>query len=569
MNYALCIGINDYPGTGSDLFGCVNDAQDWGKEFASRGFEVGFLLDGQATGNAIRSEMRSLAARARPGDLVVIMFAGHGTLVPDTDGDEGDGTDECWCPHDVNTHGVITDDDIHSIYKLRETGVRWVILSDSCNSGTVSRTSALDNLDRSLTTETQRPRSRFLAPHLCAGFDSICRDGRGVTRLNGNPPGNRGPLLFAGCKDDQESMDAWFNGRPNGAFTYSALRVLGELPADSTYEMWVQKIRDYLPSQRYPQEPTLFDSANNRRHWQILEAENESQTSAKSIVARTTGRERDLKVIGEALAAQSLSRSVPRGPVARGNKKHLIAEGDSWFDIPIFTDIVDQLENKHDFDVTNVAHLGDTIESMAFSFAQRSSFTRQLKKMVARDESPEAVLLSGGGNDIAGEQFRLLINPATSPIPGVNQTMLQQLVETRLRDAYVTLISAINYLCRSEIGREIPIMLHGYGYAVPDGRGFGWFNVAGPWLRPAFVSQGYEDLDETSEMVATMIDAFNDMLKDLAGASDFVNLHYNDFRPALPSVADYKVWWGDELHPTRKGFAKVADQLAENIRAVM
>jgi hypothetical protein len=26
---ALCIGINDYPGTANDLSGCINDAQDW------------------------------------------------------------------------------------------------------------------------------------------------------------------------------------------------------------------------------------------------------------------------------------------------------------------------------------------------------------------------------------------------------------------------------------------------------------------------------------------------------------------------------------------------------------
>jgi len=26
---ALCIGINDYPGTDFDLSGCVNDAHDW------------------------------------------------------------------------------------------------------------------------------------------------------------------------------------------------------------------------------------------------------------------------------------------------------------------------------------------------------------------------------------------------------------------------------------------------------------------------------------------------------------------------------------------------------------
>ncbi len=29
---ALCIGINDYPGTQNDLSGCVNDAQDWAAE---------------------------------------------------------------------------------------------------------------------------------------------------------------------------------------------------------------------------------------------------------------------------------------------------------------------------------------------------------------------------------------------------------------------------------------------------------------------------------------------------------------------------------------------------------
>ena len=29
---ALCIGINDYPGTQNDLSGCVNDANDWAIE---------------------------------------------------------------------------------------------------------------------------------------------------------------------------------------------------------------------------------------------------------------------------------------------------------------------------------------------------------------------------------------------------------------------------------------------------------------------------------------------------------------------------------------------------------
>ena len=36
---ALCIGINDYPGTGSDLSGCVNDAKDWAGMLTGRGFD--------------------------------------------------------------------------------------------------------------------------------------------------------------------------------------------------------------------------------------------------------------------------------------------------------------------------------------------------------------------------------------------------------------------------------------------------------------------------------------------------------------------------------------------------
>ncbi len=37
---ALCVGINDYPGTDSDLAGCANDAADWAAALRKRGFEL-------------------------------------------------------------------------------------------------------------------------------------------------------------------------------------------------------------------------------------------------------------------------------------------------------------------------------------------------------------------------------------------------------------------------------------------------------------------------------------------------------------------------------------------------
>ena len=40
MKRSLHIGINDYPGTGSDLSGCINDANDWREMLEARDFQV-------------------------------------------------------------------------------------------------------------------------------------------------------------------------------------------------------------------------------------------------------------------------------------------------------------------------------------------------------------------------------------------------------------------------------------------------------------------------------------------------------------------------------------------------
>jgi signal transduction histidine kinase len=57
---ALCIGINDYPGTGSDLSGCINDANDWSNILKQKGFTVKKLLNKDATGKNILDGMKEL-----------------------------------------------------------------------------------------------------------------------------------------------------------------------------------------------------------------------------------------------------------------------------------------------------------------------------------------------------------------------------------------------------------------------------------------------------------------------------------------------------------------------------
>ena len=104
---ALCIGINNYPGTHMDLQGCVNDASDWEATLTGRGFRVSKLIDGQATKAAMISAMSDLIGKACKGDSVVITFSGHGTYQPDTDGDEADGLDEALCPYDLQTNVAV------------------------------------------------------------------------------------------------------------------------------------------------------------------------------------------------------------------------------------------------------------------------------------------------------------------------------------------------------------------------------------------------------------------------------------------------------------------------------
>ncbi len=255
---AFCIGINDYPGTGSDLAGCVNDAQDWAKELTQRGFAVTTLIDSQATKVAMTKGIDDLISSARKGDTVAITYSGHGTWAPDDSGDESDSRDEALCPHDLIDNGPLLDDDIHALFAKRTPGVRVLLISDSCHSGSVTRGDDSD-LDPGM------PRARFLPPAVWLPKDQLPRSTSRPANLSGGLARTGGDLLLAGCMDTEFSWDTSFQSRPNGAFTYYALKTLKQLPAGATYEQWFAAIRNYLPSTRLPQNPRILGSRGARK----------------------------------------------------------------------------------------------------------------------------------------------------------------------------------------------------------------------------------------------------------------------------------------------------------------
>jgi hypothetical protein len=266
---ALCIGINNYPGTGSDLSGCINDAGDWAKVLGAKGFVVTKLIDKQATRKNILAAMKSLIAPAVKGDSIIFQYSGHGTYIPDTDAEESDGTDECLCPYDLDTKGPITDDELNELFTSRKNGVRLVMFSDSCHSGTVTRFAPITTPPS--TTDKNPPvrKVKFMPPATFLSKKDLSKLGTLRIFRKASPPGRYGSLLMSGCQDVEYSYDAWFQNRPNGAFTYVALEVLKHLGRGATYQDWYKGIRKILPSQQYPQSPNLYGSSAMKK-WKIF-----------------------------------------------------------------------------------------------------------------------------------------------------------------------------------------------------------------------------------------------------------------------------------------------------------
>lgn len=267
--FGLCVGINDYPGTGSDLAGCVNDANDWAAALKDRGFAVETLFDRRATGKGIRASITAALGKAKSGDSVVIQYSGHGSFVPDDDGDEPDGTDECICPYDIGTKGPITDDELFELYSARARGVRLLVISDSCHSGTVARFAPITTPPTISGAAAPQRKVRFLPPAVYLPKKDMAKLGSRRARRISSPPGRYAALLMAGCQDSEYSYDAYFQGRPNGAFTFVALRELKKLKPDATYRDWFNAIRKALPSQQYPQSPNLYGSKTMMK-WKAL-----------------------------------------------------------------------------------------------------------------------------------------------------------------------------------------------------------------------------------------------------------------------------------------------------------
>jgi hypothetical protein len=279
-----------------------------------------------------------------------------------------------------------------------------------------------------------------------------------------------------------------------------------------------------------------------------------SATEAKAVQAAVNQGRRQAREVLERLEAKPLLEAASVNGL-------LIAEGDSWFDYP-FNSVLGELENLS-YEIESVAHKGDTAEEMAYDASQLAKLAGLFEKLEQRGEVPRAILLSGGGNDVAGNELSVVLNHKQSGLPAVNEDVAKGVIMGRLRVAMASLIGAVSELSRRSFGRMIPVLVHGYDYPVPDGRGYvgGFWVLPGPWLEPAFRLKGYVDMTERVRVMIDLIDRFNDMVASLPGQPGLEHVIYVNLRRKLSNELEgkkYKKLWANELHPTDLGFQSVA-----------
>lgn len=87
---SLHFGLN-YPGTSAALSGCINDARDWASLAGRLGYEPEIMEE--PTKQMMVERMRGVIASLNYGDRFFCTYSGHGSRIPDADGDEADGWD--------------------------------------------------------------------------------------------------------------------------------------------------------------------------------------------------------------------------------------------------------------------------------------------------------------------------------------------------------------------------------------------------------------------------------------------------------------------------------------------
>lgn len=244
--FSLHVGINSndpagYP-SAERLVAAEFDAQDM-EYLAKRAGIMSreTLLGADATVSKFKSAMQGLAQHAEPQDFVMITYAGHGGSLDDFSGEETDFRDETLCLYDK----MLLDDELFEMLAAFKQGVRVLLISDSCHSGTIYRMAESNQIRdnpppgaRTLSRSQLALAARANEPYYAGIQASLAQRGWAGPDYERMIPIAASVRIFSGCQDNQNSMDGQTNGVftgvlksvwQNGAFSGNYDRLFGDI----------------------------------------------------------------------------------------------------------------------------------------------------------------------------------------------------------------------------------------------------------------------------------------------------------------------------------------------------
>ncbi|MEM7334203.1 MAG: caspase family protein, partial [Chloroflexota bacterium] len=179
-------------------------------------------------------------------DILMVSYSGHGGQIPDYTGDvdqfvKVEEIDVTWCLYD----GQLLDDELNVLWSKFKKGVRILVFSDSCHSGTVTR--ATDEEE-----EDDEDSGKSRAMPWDEAIETYRNNSDFYNGIGENTPSSAvdvpaAVLLISGCQDEQLSREGMINGR----FTGNLKRVLKEGDFKN-YKEFHQKIVDRMPDNQTP-----------------------------------------------------------------------------------------------------------------------------------------------------------------------------------------------------------------------------------------------------------------------------------------------------------------------------
>jgi hypothetical protein len=303
---ALLVGINKYPPE-QDLRGCVNDVELQRHLLIHRfGFnpkDIYTLIDEKATRQGILEAFEEhLIKQAKPGDVVVYHYSGHGSLVRDPDpiivssSRDKSGLNGTFVPIDSelpsSQGGVVQDIMGHTLFllmsALKSENVTAVL--DSCYSGGATRkfkVRARDNKGKNIqiSPDEKSYQEQWLSKLKLSRQQFVEAYRRGVAK----------GVVLAATDPNQTAADAQINGFYAGIFTYKLTQYLWQ--QTSTPERAITYVVPNIPEdfKQTPRYEAKVGSGNEKKPIYFI---NNPSPAADAVITEVKGNEAKLWFAG-------------------------------------------------------------------------------------------------------------------------------------------------------------------------------------------------------------------------------------------------------------------------------